>query len=120
MFKGLKETLFLPHCDTHSNYLSCILASRQLVLDFSSLLSVPELLSYYVLPVHDGGPGPHSVSLWLVLLGGGGRELPSGLHKQQQPVLLQPAAAGHHPRLRLLPPLELDGDQAVPPQLGHC
>lgn len=71
----------------------------------------------HALPVHDGGTHPDSLPLRFVLLGLSGRGLPSRLHQQQQSVFLQPAAAGHHPSLRLLPPVELDGDQAIQTQL---
>lgn len=71
----------------------------------------------HAFPVHDGGTHPHSLPLWLVLLCLSGWKLPSRLHKQQQSVFLQPAAASHHPSLRLLPPVELDGDQVIQTQL---
>lgn len=67
----------------------------------------------HALSVHDGGTRPNSLSFWFVLLCLSGWELPSRLHQQQQSVFLQPAAAHHHPSLCLLPPVELDGNQAI-------
>ena len=54
---------------------------------------------------------PHSVGLVsrAVILGLCGRRLPTGLHEHSQPVLLQSALADYHTRLRVLPPVDLDG-----------
>lgn len=44
-----------------------------------------------------------------VLLGLCGGRLPAGLHEHSQPLLLQSALAHHHPSVRVLPPVDLDG-----------
>lgn len=70
-----------------------------------------------VLSVYSYGFSPGSVLTGPPVLLERGRKLPPGLHRHHQCVFLQSVVARHYSRVRFFPPVEMDGNQALPAQL---